>query len=159
MVLLKMTPTKKIRLCLISSSGGHLTYLLYLKELWAEYPHCWITSRAGALGQSLGEENKRYILDPQRNVFKFAVNLVQAVVLFRREKPDVVITTGSGIAIPFCLWAKLHGRKIIFIETAAAVRRLSLTGRIMYIFSDLFIVQWEYLLRSHPKAVYGGTFF
>ena len=159
MVLLKMPQKKKIRLCLISSSGGHLTYLLYLKKVWDKYPHCWVTSRAGVQARQLEEENKRYILDPQRNILKLAINIFQAVVLFRREKPDVVITTGSGIAIPLCLWAKLHGRKIIFIETAAAVRRVSLTGRIMYLFSDLFIVQWEYLLRSHPKAVYGGTFF
>ena len=154
-----MKQKRKIRICLISSSGGHLTYLLYLRELWDKYPHCWVTSRAGVLGRALEEDNQRYILDPQRNIFKFAVNIMQAAAIFREEKPDVVITTGSGIAIPFCLWAKLWGRKIIFIETAAAVRRLSLTGRIMYLFSDLFIVQWEYLSRAYPRAVYGGTFF
>ena len=148
-----------IKICLISSPGGHLTYLLYLRSIWKQYAHFWVTSDAGALSRSLTGETLFYIIDPQRNIIKFIRNWVQAGSLLIKESPDVIITTGSGIAIPICILGRLLGKKIVFIETAAAVRVLSLTGKIIYPLAHLFIVQWKYLLPKYPKAVYGGTFF
>jgi len=118
-----------------------------------------VTSDAGALSRSLTGETLFYIIDPQRNIIKFIRNWVQAGSLLIKESPDVIITTGSGIAIPICILGRLLGKKIVFIETAAAVRVLSLTGKIIYPLAHLFIVQWKYLLPKYPKAVYGGTFF
>jgi UDP-N-acetylglucosamine:LPS N-acetylglucosamine transferase len=79
--------------------------------------------------------------------------------IIKKEKPDVVITTGALIAFPICLIAKLRGAKIIYIESFARVKDRSLTGRLVYPFADLFLVQWETLLECYPKAKYVGGIF
>ena len=77
----------------------------------------------------------------------------------RKEQPDVVITTGALLAFPFCLLAKLMGKKVVYIESFARVYDKSLTGKLVYPFADLFIVQWESMLKCYPKAVYTGGIF
>lgn len=79
--------------------------------------------------------------------------------ILKKEKPDFVITTGALIAFPFCIFAKLRGTKIIYIESFARVNNQSLTGKLVYPFADLFLVQWEPLLKFYPKAKYVGGIF
>jgi UDP-N-acetylglucosamine:LPS N-acetylglucosamine transferase len=118
-----------------------------------------VTSSFAALPEAPASGTRRHlIIDPQRNALKFFVNAVQALRIFRKERPDAVVTTGSGIAVPFCLWAKIFGRKVVFIETAAAVKDLSLTGKIMYHIADIFLVQWRSLTVRYPRAAFGGAF-
>ena len=50
-------------------------------------------------------------------------------------------------------------KKIIYIESFARCNKPSLTGKIMYKFADIFIVQWEEMLEFFPKAMYGGGIF
>ena len=76
-----------------------------------------------------------------------------------QEKPEVIITTGALIAFPFCLIGKLKKTKVIYIESFARVNNKSLTGKLVYPFADLFIVQWESMLELYPKAKYTGGIF
>ena len=75
------------------------------------------------------------------------------------EKPDVVISTGTYIALPFMLYCKLHRKKLIYIETFARVTDTTKAGRMMYKFADLFIYQWPELKKYYPKGVYGGSIY
>ena len=58
-----------------------------------------------------------------------------------------------------CLIGQLFGSKVIYIETFANSKTKSKTGRIVYKFADLFIVQWESMLKLYPNAKYGGWIF
>ena len=58
-----------------------------------------------------------------------------------------------------CLIGHIFGSKIIYIETFANSKSKSKTGKIVYKFADLFIVQWESMLELYPNAVYGGWIF
>ena len=58
-----------------------------------------------------------------------------------------------------CYIGKLFGSKIIYIETYANRNTKTATGRLIYPISDLFIVQWEEMLKIYPKAVYGGSIY
>ena len=44
-------------------------------------------------------------------------------------------------------------------EKYANRNRKTATGRLVYPIADLFIVQWEELLKIYPKAVYGGAIY
>lgn len=52
-------------------------------------------------------------------------------------------------------------KKIVYIESFARVDSPSLTGKIMYKLklANLFIVQWEEMLKFFPNAVVGGRIF
>ena len=46
-----------------------------------------------------------------------------------------------------------------FIETFANITSKTITGSLVYKFADLFIVQWESMLKLYPKAEFGGWIF
>jgi len=69
----------------------------------------------------------------------------------------VVITTGAGVAVPICLFAKIFfNSKIIFIESFSRIYEPSSTGKILYNFADLFFVQWPTLKKRFKRAIYAG---
>ena len=87
------------------------------------------------------------------------VNIVRSFVIFLRERPDVVISTGVFITVPMCVFAKLFGKKVIYIESFAKVTSPTKTGRFLYKFADRFYVQWESMLNVYPKAVCLGGIY
>ncbi|CAG8778243.1 14293_t:CDS:1, partial [Acaulospora morrowiae] len=46
--------------------------------------------------------------------------------------------------------------KLIYVESFARVRTLSLSGKLLLRFVDRFIVQWPYLEQKYPQAEYKG---
>lgn len=92
----------------------------------------------------------------RHNPLSWIVGAVLSVYIAIRERPDVVISTGAGVVVFFCVFAKLLGAKLIFIESVARVERPTLSARMLYPFADLFFVQWAGLLKSFPKAKYVG---
>ena len=91
--------------------------------------------------------------------FKLLWNCIKSVYLFFKIHPDYIVTTGVHTAGPICLISKFFGTKIIFIETFANISTKTVTGKLLYPVSDLFIVQWQSLLKEYPNAVYGGWIF
>jgi len=89
----------------------------------------------------------------------FAYNFAVSLLILIKEQPDIVISTGALNTVPFCLLAKLTGRKLIFIESFAKVNTPTVTGRVMYKMADLFIIQWQQLSKFYPDAVLGGSIY
>jgi len=93
------------------------------------------------------------------NPFSWIIGIMLSLYIAAVEKPHVVISTGAGAVVFFCILAKLFGAKLIFIESMAKVKYPTLTGRLLYPFADLFIVQWPELLKFFPNARYLGRLF
>jgi UDP-N-acetylglucosamine:LPS N-acetylglucosamine transferase len=149
---------KKLKICLACSAGGHLTQLLQLSDLWKNYEHFYLTFKSKS---SLNlTEKTYYIKNPKRNPILFLLASVQSLSIFLIEKPQVVITTGAGVAIPISLISKVFRKKLIFIESFSRVKTPSATGKFLYFFADLFLVQWKPLLKKYgSKAQYEGAVF
>jgi beta-1,4-N-acetylglucosaminyltransferase len=151
-----VTDRPRPRVLIVCSAGGHLREALLATEGLAmdfdvatfRLPHVSIPTGARAL---------HFLIDPHTSLWKYAVNALQSLILLLRVRPQVVLTTGAGIAIACALLGKCMGARLIVIETAACVNLPSRTGAFLYRFADLFIVQWQELLRHYPKAVYGGA--
>jgi UDP-N-acetylglucosamine:LPS N-acetylglucosamine transferase len=79
--------------------------------------------------------------------------------LVRRLRPRAVVTTGAGVAVPFCYIARLHGARVIYIESFARVTEPSLTGRLVHPVVDRFFVQWPGMQQHFRKAEYLGALF
>ena len=91
--------------------------------------------------------------------FKLLANCFISVYYFIKIRPKYIVTTGTHTAGPICYLGKIFGSKIIYIETMANINRKTQTGRLIYPIADLFIVQWESMLKIYPKAIYGGFIF
>lgn len=150
----------------ISSTGGHLTEMLELKPLFCKCDYHIITEKTKST-LSLQKKYKGrvdYLTFGTKDhlwsyLFIFPWNCLKSIYYYFKIKPDVVITTGTHTAVPMCYIAKLFRKKVIYIETFANIETKTLAGRMVYPIADLFIVQWESMLKLYPKAVYGGWIF
>jgi len=156
---------KETKVVFISSAGGHLTEMLHLKELFNKFSYVVITEKTDTtLKLKQQYKNVLYLHYATRiNKISFVINVLYNSVLsifyFFKVSPSVIISTGANTAVPICLLGKLFGSKVIFIETVANAKTGSVSGKILYPFVDLFVVQWESLLVIYPKAVYWGWIF
>lgn len=153
---------KTFKIAFIASSGGHLEEIERLRKIEKKYDSFLITEK-GLFSDSDFCKKKYFVPQMNRRQItffpKFILLFIQAFRLLRKERPDFIITTGALIAYPFCILAKIMEIKVIYVESFARVKRPSLTGRLLYNFSDLFIVQWENMLKLYPKSVLGGGIF
>lgn len=133
-----------------------------LKPIADEHDTFYVTEMGG---QAKDSSLWNVYLVPQINrrqkdfLWRFLRLMITAGRIMLRERPKVVITTGALISFPFCLYAKLLGAKVVYLETFARVNDRSLTGKLVYPIADLFLVQWESLLELYPKAKYVGGIF
>lgn len=153
-----MSRYKRKKMCLVSSSGGHYEQLRMLKPLAKNHDIFWVTEDADYEVQAdyyikqirPGKLNKVLIL---------FLNFFISLKIWRKEKPDYVITTGTLAAFPMIIFAKLLRKKVIYIETFARIYDGTRAGKLMYKVADLFIIQWETLKEVYPNAVYGGSIY
>lgn len=147
---------EKVKICCISSHGGHLHELSEaVKDVAGR--KCWITYRTKHTEKLLKGERHHFIIDPVTNKFKFILNAMQALYFLSIERPKVIISTGAGIAVPTMILGRyLFGAKIIYVESAAAVIEPSKTGSFIYKHADLFLIQWEALKKFYPNAEFVG---
>ena len=150
-----------MKLGFVASSGGHWEEIMCLMEIARENDTFYVTEEGG---QAEDFGNEVYVFDQiNRREKHFLIHFVRLFVragrILRRERPDVLVTTGALLAFPFCVLGKLRGIKIIYIESFARVNEGSLTGRLVYPFADLFLVQWHTLLQVYPRARYVGGIF
>ena len=156
---------KNRRVLFISSTGGHLDELFQLKELFNKYNSYIITEKTKSTVCLTKEYEKvNYLVYGTKDhlfsyIFKFIYNVIKSFILFIKIRPSVIVTTGTHTAVPMCYIGKLFFRKIIYIETFANTNTKTLTGKIIYPIANVFIVQWESMLKLYPKAIYGGWIY
>lgn len=144
-----------------ASSGGHLTEILKLQELFPEYNYLLCTEKTDVTKELEGKYNIKYIkYGPCKNKIKYVwtiiQNLVSTIRIVRKFKPDTIVSTGAQIGGFFCYIGKFFGAKVIYIETMAKIKELSGTGKNVYKIADKFYVQWKGLAEKYDKAEYIG---
>ncbi|MGM0877129.1 MAG: PssD/Cps14F family polysaccharide biosynthesis glycosyltransferase [Bacillota bacterium] len=152
-----------MKICLISSSGGHLAQLKQLLPIAQEH-ELFIVTEKNKSTASLEKNFKTYFLNQQERknisfIWDFSSNIFKSISIVLKEKPDVIISTGAGAVIPLCFFGKLFNSKVIFIESFAKINSPTITGRIIYKFADRFYIQWEELREYYPKAEYKGVIY
>mgnify|MGYP004533595991 CR=1 FL=1 len=151
---------KKMKICLVGSSGGHLTHLYMLKDFWKNNERFWVTFDKLDSRSILKNEKKYYCYYPtNRNIKNLIKNTFLAFRVLRKEKPDLIISSGAAVAVPFFYLGKLFGAKTIYIEVYDRVDKSTLTGKLVYPVADKFIVQWESMKKVYPKAINLGSIF
>ncbi|MCO4644442.1 polysaccharide biosynthesis protein CpsF [Streptococcus infantarius subsp. infantarius] len=149
-----------MKICLVGSSGGHLAHLNMLKPFWKDEERFWITfDKEDA--RSLLKDEKMYSchFPTNRNLKNLIKNTFLAIKLLKKEKPDVIISSGAAVAVPFFYIGKLFGAKTVYIEVFDRIDKPTVTGKLVYPVTDKFIVQWEEMKKVYPKAINLGSIF
>lgn len=148
-----------MKICIACSTGGHLLQLFQLSQIYSRYNHFFLTFKRPMSANLAKKEKVFFVRDPGKNPFNLLINIFQSLLIFIKHRPDIIISTGAGVAVPICYFAKLSRKKVIFIESFSRVKDPSLSGTLVHPIADLFIVQWRPLLKHYKKAVYGGSIF
>jgi UDP-N-acetylglucosamine:LPS N-acetylglucosamine transferase len=143
-----------MKICIVSSCGGHLAEVRALRSAYERYEHFYVLNDRVLMSEDM--KGRTYVIRHSERDWLFIVNLWEAWRILRRECPRLILSTGAGPAVPFALVGKLLGVRTLFVETAAQVMEPSLTGRLMYHLADRFFYQWKTLERHFPNGVYGG---
>ena len=157
---------KKKKILFISSGGGHLSEMMRLSSMFEKYEYYIMTEKTkttewlkkkykGKVSYLLYATKKEFYIYP----LVLLINSFISLFMFIKERPKVIITTGTHTAGPMCYIGKILGAKIIFIETYANRTTKTVTGKLIYPIADLFLVQWEDMLKLYPKAKYWGCVY
>jgi beta-1,4-N-acetylglucosaminyltransferase len=138
---------------LVCSSGGHLLQLHRLKPWWENVERVWVTFDKPDSRSLLGGEEVRWAYHPTtRSASNLLRNLGLAWRLVRRYRPDVVVSTGAGVAVPFFAVARLFGIKTVYVEVYDRIDMPTLTGRLCHPLASRFLLQWETQKRFYPRG-------
>lgn len=149
---------KKLRVCLVSSAGGHTSQLLEVADSWKGNDVCWVTT-SDVIKEKLSKYGKVYVVGEcnREQLWRVFVVLMRCIRIVFRERPDVVISTGAASGCMVCFLSKLFGAKIVWIDSITNVYRLSLSGRLVRRIADLFLVQWPELAEKYNNVEYAGA--
>ena len=139
------------RLLFVASGGGHLGQLMALEPWWSGHDRTWVTFDTASAAW-LGDDRVVFAHQPTtRNIPNLVRNIALAWRVLHRERPDAVVSTGAGVALPFFLLAKALGVRTVYIEVYDRIDSRTLTGRLCRPLSDLFLLQWE-----RQRELYGS---
>lgn len=151
---------RKLKVCVACSPGGHMVQARQLARVYEKYDHFYFTF-SGVVARELAKTVRVCAIPNivRHNPVSWIIGAVLSAYIAIKQRPDVVISTGAGVVVFFCIFARLLGAKLIFIESMAKIEKPTLTARFLYPFANLFIVQWPGLLRFFPKAQFEGKLF
>lgn len=128
---------KDIKVCLVASSGGHLTHLYKLKPFWQDKQRIWVT---------FDKEDARSLLENEifysayypsnRSLKALIINSFRAVKILLKERPHLIISSGAAVAVPFFWIGKLFGAKTIYIEVFDRIDKPTISGKLCYPVAD-----------------------
>lgn len=146
-----------MRVLLVCSPGGHLQQMLALEPAWRGNDRAWVTLPGADVDSLLAAEDVTLGHSPtNRSLKNLARNTALAWRLLRRRRPDAILSTGAGLAVPFFLIGRLLGIRLIYVESVTRTESLSLSGRIVYPLATRFFVQWPRVAERFRRAEYAG---
>ena len=168
---------KKIKTLVVLGSGGHTTEMLsMLSSLTAKEFDAYVfliaeTDKMSEVKLRSSIENPDIRRTPRArevgqswlsSMYTTAVALMYAIRIVLVVSPDLVLTNGPGTCVPvaYTAWVfkllRVKDCRIVFVESVARVKSLSLSGKLLYPIADRFLVQWPELVQKYRRAKFIG---
>lgn len=152
-----MSGKKSRKVLAISSSGGHWVQLLRLKEaLFDDYETIYVGTD---IGMSTSVPGVCFYAVTDCNLgqkFRVIKCFFQLFRICLKERPDAIVSTGAAPGFIAIVIGKLFGAKTIWIDSLANTKQLSISGKYVGRFADLWLTQWESV--ASPEGERGPKF-
>jgi len=148
------------RVLFVCSSGGHLSQLVQLRAWWEHHERRWVTFDLPDARSKLEGE----VLIPAhhpttRNLVNLARNAALAGSVIKEYEPDVVVSNGAGVAVPFFALANARRIPTVYVEVYDRIDSRTLTGRLCRPFTSRFLVQWPEQQELYQEATLIGPLY
>ncbi|MBN1442357.1 MAG: UDP-N-acetylglucosamine--LPS N-acetylglucosamine transferase [Planctomycetes bacterium] len=149
------TPAKRI--LAVASGGGHWVQLLRISPAWQDHDVAYVTVAPG-YRQYVPGRRFYTVSDAHRtNGLRLLRLALKVACIVLRERPDVVVSTGAAPGYFAVRMGKLIGARTVWIDSIANVEELSLSGRRIRRFADLWLTQWPSLARPEGPFYRGAV--
>jgi len=147
---------RRRRLLAVASGGGHWVQLLRVREAFETCDIAFVSINETYRSQV--SNNRFYLVNDATRWNK--VGLIRMALklawIIRREKPDVVISTGAAPGYVALRLGRLAGARTIWLDSIANVEQLSMSGTRIGRYTDLWLTQWPHLAKPQGPH-YAGT--
>lgn len=154
------------KILVVLGGGGHTKQMIKLVDsLGKKFKYDYVISKKDKLSKhKIKTEGEIYEMSKTRgrkerlfsSVLRQFPGSIVALKILIKSKPDIVLACGPNFSVPICFVGKILGKKIIFLESWSRIYTKSLSGRFVYLFADLFFVQWPEMKKLYKKAIYAG---
>ncbi len=146
-----------MRVLAVASGGGHWTELMRISSAFEGHDVTYVTVDATYRDEVPGA---RFFVvrDATRwnKVGLLILGLQLAWVLLRR-RPDVVISTGAAPGYLAIRLGRLMRARTIWLDSIANVEEMSLAGRLVGRYANLWLTQWAHLARPEGPQFRGSV--
>ena len=145
------------RVLAIASGGGHWIQLTRMLPAFDGHELILVTTLVSYRDEVAPH---RFYVVPDANIRRklalvFTAVRVGFIVLW--ERPDVVVSTGAAPGYFALRVGKLIGARTIWIDSIANAEQLSLSGRKVRRYADLWLTQWPHLVTTQGPGYEGGV--
>jgi hypothetical protein len=134
----------RMKIVFACSAGGHLAQLLQLSSWYQPHERTWVTFELPDAVSLLAGEDVEWAYHPTtRNIPNLFRNTWLAWRVLRRTRPDVVVSSGAAIAVPFFWIGKLLRTKTVYVEVIDRIDTRTMTARLCSPVTDLVVAQDE----------------
>lgn len=179
--LIKNKWNKKLKTLVCLGSGGHTSEMLQIIEILDKNKYEPIIYMLADTDETslnkikqLKLINNYYLIPRSRQVHQSYLTSVFSTIksicyvlyllIFKINQLNLIICNGPGTCVPIILCSFLlyklmylnNNCQLIYVESICRQQTLSITGRILLYFVDLFVVQSKYLYSKYPTTLYFG---
>lgn len=144
------------RLLVVASNGGHLVQLLRLRKAYQEFDLTMVSTSETAPSK-MAVDNYFYVQDSNfSEKLALVITAIQTLKIVLKVRPKVVLTTGAAPGLFCVLWARMLGRKAIWIDSIANTDELSLSGKVARKLTKHCYSQWEEVAIKNNIGYFGA---
>ena len=152
--------TDRKRILLVSSSGGVLLELLALAPWWSRHDVVWAAVKAADTEPLLEEHRVHWIRDlTVRRPLGLLPGLLRARRILRAERPDLIVSAGSGPAVPYFLAAALSDIPTFWVSTHNVLNSPGIAARICAQLASRVLLQRPSQCAAHSNGVVIGELY
>jgi UDP-N-acetylglucosamine:LPS N-acetylglucosamine transferase len=153
-----VTPRKSV--LVVSSSGGVLLELLALRPWLSRHDVSWAVVRAADTESVLRPYRTHWISDLSlRNPLRLAPAALRALRIVSTERPGLIVSAGSGPAVPYFVIAALLDIPTFWLSTHNVLTRPGIAARICAALSARVLLQRPEQLAGHPEGIVIGELY
>jgi hypothetical protein len=145
---------------LVSSSGGVLLDVLALEPWWSRHEVHWAVVKAPDTEAAVDGAPHTWIVElTPRSPLRLLRAFWDAARTFRRVRPGIVVSAGTGCAVPFFVIARAVGIPTFWLSTLNVVRTPGRAARVCGRLADRVLLQQRTLLEAEPSGVVIGELY
>jgi UDP-N-acetylglucosamine:LPS N-acetylglucosamine transferase len=158
MIMKAQLKKKQKKVMAIASKGGHWIQLNRLSPVWRNHYVVFISNDKGLESHVNGQQFETVIDANMEQKGRLLILALQTLWKVLKHRPDVIISTGAAPGFFALIWGNLLGAKTVWLDSVANPEELSLAGKKVAKFADVWLTQWPELAKENGPKFKGRVF-